>query len=93
MTAEEIEALFKKANPRYLQYSGAYESVVTIGQSVPAGTPAKEWVLWVSLRQGRAAAVRIRTEDSSKERPRGAPEDIIWQPEDPSTPFSRQAQK
>lgn len=93
MTPEEVEALLKAANPQRLRYGGAYGSVVTVGQSVAEGVPAKEWVLWVSLRQGRAAAVRIRTEDSSKERPRGAPEDIIWQPEDPDTPFSRQARK
>lgn len=89
MNAEEIEALFRKASPRHLRYGGVYGSVVTIGQSVPDGVPAKEWVLWISLRQGRAAAVRIRTEDSSKERPHGAPEDIVWQPEDPDTPFNR----
>ena len=93
MTADEIEGVFKKLAPRYLRYVGADGPVVITVQSVPAGVPAKEWVLWVSLRQGRAAALRIRTEDSSRERPRGAQEDLIWQEEDQGTPFMRQAQR
>jgi hypothetical protein len=89
MTPQEIEALFMEMNLTHLRYGGAAGSVVTVGQAVADGVPAKEWVLWISLRQGRAAAVRIRTEDSSRERPHGAPEDIVWQPEDDDTPFTR----
>ena len=92
MRPEEIEAAFKNLQPRYLRYAGAARSVVTVVQTAPE-SGLKEWVLWVSLRDGRAAALRIRTADSHEERPRDAPEDIIWQPEDPDTPFSRQARK
>jgi hypothetical protein len=89
MTPQEIEALFRDMDLPHLRYGGAAGSVVTVGQAVADGVPAKEWVLWISLRQGRAAAVRIRTEDSSRERPHGAPEDVIWQTEDNDTPFAR----
>ena len=77
MRPEEIEAAFKNLQPRYLRYAGAARSVVTVVQTAPE-SGLKEWVLWVSLRDGRAAALRIRTADSPEERPRDAPEDIIW---------------
>jgi hypothetical protein len=88
MTPEEIEDAFGKLRPQYLRYAGAHQSIVTIVQTAPE-SGLKEWVLWVSLRNGGAAAVRIRTADSHEERPRDAPEDIIWQEEDPTTPFTK----
>jgi hypothetical protein len=88
MKPEEIEKVFRELEPRHLRYAGAHQSIVTIVQTAPE-SGVKEWVLWVSLRQGGAAAVRIRTADSHEEHPRGAPEDIIWQEEDQGTPFTR----
>ncbi len=92
MTPGEIEAVFRDLQPQHLRYAGASRSVVTVVQAAPE-SGLKEWVLWVSLREGRAAALRIRTADSHEERPHDAPEDIIWQAEDPDTPFSRQVQR
>jgi hypothetical protein len=88
MTPEEIESIFGKLQPKYLRYAGAHQSIVTIVQTAPE-SGLRDWVLWVSLRQGGAPAIRIRTADSHEERPRGAPVDIIWQEEDQGTPFTR----
>lgn len=88
MTPDQIEGIFRKLQPQYLRYAGAHQSIVTIVQTAPE-SGLKEWVLWVSLRQGGAAGIRIRTADSHEERPPDAPEDIIWQDEDPNTPFKQ----
>jgi hypothetical protein len=93
MTPGEIEDVFKKQQPAYVRYAGTSGSVVIFNQTVPDGRPVKEWVLWISLREGKAAAVRIRTNDSAAERPTDAPEDLIWKEEDPDTPFRRQASR
>jgi hypothetical protein len=88
MKPADIAAVFAHANPKHLNPPKVSSSVVVISQAVPEGL-AKEWVLWVSLRQGEVAAVRIRTNDSPGERPSGAPADIVWSDEDRDTPFSR----
>ena len=88
MTPKQIEGAFEKLQPKHLRYAGAHQSIVTIVQT-SSESGLKEWVLWVSLRQGGAAAIRIRTADSHEERPPDAPDDVIWQEEDQGTPFSR----
>jgi hypothetical protein len=89
MKPADIAAAFAHVNPQHLNPPKVSPSVVVISQSVPEGL-AKEWVLWVSLRQGEVAAVRIRTNDSPGELPAGAPADIVWSDEDRETPFSRE---
>lgn len=78
MTPSQIEGVFERLQPKYLRFAGVQQSIVTIVQ-IPPESGLKEWVLWISLRQGGAAALRVRTADSHEERPRDAPEDIVWQ--------------
>jgi hypothetical protein len=87
MTPEDVVSIFDEVQPKYL-LRPRLSVVVIIAQAVPQGWAAKEWVLWVSLRQGRVAAVRIRTSDSPGERPREAPPDLLWSEEDGPTPLS-----
>lgn len=86
MTPQEVEPAFETLQPQRLRFLGATASVILVVQQQPE-SGFKDWVLWVSLRQGTAAAVRIRTGDSADERPPDAPEDILWQSEDRDTPF------
>lgn len=88
MGPTEIAAVYQRAHPQYVSSPKVSGSVVVIAQSEPQGF-AKEWVLWVSLREGRAVALRIRTNDSPAEIPSDAPPDVVWSEEGPGTPFSR----
>lgn len=88
MTPAEMEAAFKDLKLRHVRFDWSTDKAVRFQQIVPE-YGVQGWVLWVSLRQGRAAAVRIRTVDSELERPTGAPEDLIWAEEDDGTPFKK----
>lgn len=86
MRPSAIEEIFNRVKPQHLRYAGIAWNSVRIDQVVPEGG-AKEWVLWISLKDGGAAAVRIRTKDSELEHPSGAPLDTVWAEEDEGTPF------
>ena len=55
--------------------------------SFPGLWPGKNWVLWLSTRDDRVVAVRVRTSDTTSEKPEGSPEDLIWGKEPERTPF------
>lgn len=88
MQPAEIRVEFERQNPRRLRFVYREDTPVVLIQQVVQESAAKEWLLWVSLGSGTAAAVRIRTNDSPLERPPTAPEDLVWATEDAGTPFT-----
>jgi hypothetical protein len=61
--------------------------------TVVEGGSSVDWVLCISVHHDRVAAVRIGTQDSIFESPRGAPPDLIWGEEDPQSPWVRYRKK
>jgi hypothetical protein len=88
MTPGEIRAVFEQQKSRHLRFVHRDGEPVVLIYQVVQESAAKEWLLWVSLNQGHAAAVRIRTNDSPLEHPAGAPGDLVWSQEDQGTPFT-----
>jgi hypothetical protein len=91
MSVDDVLREFNEVKPKYVRFAGADKGAVMFSQSAIEGWASKEWVMWVSLLQGRAAAIRIRTQDSTGEHPHAAPEDVIWTDEEPTSIFSQLA--
>ena len=73
MTRDEFEHVFE--NGSFVMLSMQLSSNDNLLIRTPLQWGAANWVMWVTFSDNKITSIRIRTQDSMNEKPRGAPDD------------------